>query len=180
MAKQELFNQLYEDYIKDFTILKLKKHYGIIDKEEFRETLIDLTIMYSFTDFSDSLTFISFNAVLDRIEDMKIYESVKLLFNEIVKVPNGDELIAKTCDVVLIGTETIEVITIEPIKNDIIHAYDNEESFLLGVGIIDKYAAKMDCKNIRLTIIQPNLMTSSIYETSVNKLLHQYDFEMLW
>ena len=51
---------------------------------------------------------------------------------------------------------------------------------ILGIGVIDKFATQMDCKYINLTVIQPNLITTSIYETSINKFLHEYDFSLIW
>ena len=54
------------------------------------------------------------------------------------------------------------------------------EKIIEDIGGIDKFATQMDCKYINLTVIQPNLITTSIYETSINKFLHEYDFSLIW
>ena len=64
--------------------------------------------------------------------------------------------------------------------SDIINVNNDDESMILGIGVIDKFATQMDCKYINLTVIQPNLITTSIYETSINKFLHEYDFSLIW
>ena len=35
---------------------------------------------------------------------------------------------------------------------------------------------RMECSKIRLITIQPNLDLCSIYETTIEKMLHEYDF----
>ena len=74
----------------------------------------------------------------------------------------------------------MEVITIVPNKNNVINLHDNNEIKLLGVGAIDKYLSRIDCKILRLVTIQPNLDIFSIYETTIDRMLHEYDFSLSW
>ena len=46
----------------------------------------------------------------------------------------------------------------------------------LGIGVIDKFLSRMECRKIRFITIQPNLDLCSIYETTIEKMLHEYDF----
>ncbi|MDU2123196.1 MAG: hypothetical protein E7E64_11690 [Clostridium celatum] len=55
-------------------------------------------------------------------------------------------------------------------------SYDNEEIKFLGIGAIDKFLSRMECSRIRLITIQPNLDLCSIYETTIERMLHEYDF----
>ena len=121
------------------------------------------------------ISFIAFKVILDRIEELES-ENVRALFNENVEVPDGDDFISKTCDVILIGRDVIEVITLFSANVNVISAYDNEEVKLLGIGAIDKFLSRMECSKIRLITIQPNLDLCSIYETTIEKMLHEYDF----
>ena len=168
-------NKLNEEFIKEMTILKLKKHYEFIEREEFKEAVIALGLKYGFSDYAELLSFTAFKTIVNRIEDMES-ENVRALFNENVEVPDGDDFISKTCDVILIGKDIIEVITIISAKVNFISAYHNEEIKLLGIGAIDKFLSRMECSKIRLITIQPNLDLCSIYETTIEKMLHEYDF----
>lgn len=168
-------NKQNEDFIKEMTILKLKKNYNFIEREKFQEELLSLGLKYGFSDYVELLSFTAFKVIANRIEEMKS-ENPKILFNEIVEVPDGDEFISKTCDVIIIGKEVMEVINLISTKSNIISSYDNEEIKFLGIGVIDKFLSRMECSKIRLITIQPNLNLCSIYESSVERMLHQYDF----
>lgn len=169
---------LNDKYIKELTILKLKRNYGLIERKEFREALINLGINHGFSDYVEMLTFVAFNVIVDRIEDMQ--DEVKVLFNEVVEVPYKDDFISKSCDVVLLGKDFIEVITIVPTESNAIRLYGDMKIKLLGIGALDKYLSRMECNKIRLVTIQPNLDLCSIYETSVDRMLHDYDFSLVW
>ena len=132
------------------------------------------------SDYVYMLTFISFRVILERIEEIQSDNKVKILFNEVVEVPYKDDYISKNCDVILLGKEVMEVITIALNKNNVINLHDNNEIKLLGVGAIDKYLSRIDCKILRLVTIQPNLEICSIYETTIDRMLHEYDFSLSW
>ena len=83
MNNKNMSIELNEKYIKDLTILKLKRNYGFIEREEFRNELINLGINNGISDYAEMLTFIAFNVIVDRIEEMQGDDKVKLLFNEI-------------------------------------------------------------------------------------------------
>ena len=93
MGNNNLTLQENEKFIKDLTILKLKKNFGFIKSDEYEEELIDIK--------------------------------------------------------------------------------------LLGLATIDKFLSSITNDNIRLTIIQPNLMTTSIYETDIVSLLHQCEYNLI-
>ena len=91
METNYVAKELNEDFIKEMTILKLKKNYGFIEREEFKEEVIALGIKYGFSDYAEFLS-------------------------------------------------------------------------------------RMECSRIRLITIQPNLDLCSIYETTIERMLHEYDF----
>ena len=175
MENNYIANKLNEELVREMTILKLERNYGFIEGEEFKEAIINLRLKYGFSDYAELLSFTAFKVILDRIEELES-ENVRALFNENVEVPDGDDFISKTCDVILIGRDVIEVITLFSANVNFISAYDNEEIKLLGIGAIDKFLSRMECSKIRLITIQPNLDLCSIYETTIEKMLHDYDF----
>ena len=175
MENNYIANKLNEELVREMTILKLKKHYEFIEREEFKEAIINLRLKYGFSDYAELLSFTAFKVIVNRIDEMQ-NENVRILFNETVEVPDGDDFISKTCDVILIGRDVIEVITLFSANVNFISAYDNEEIKLLGIGAIDKFLSRMECSKIRLITIQPNLDLCSIYETTIEKMLHEYDF----
>ena len=93
MNNKNISIELNEKYIKDLTILKLKRNYGVIEREEFRNELINLGINNGISDYAEMLTFIAFNVIVDRIEEMQGDDKVKLLFNEIVEVPYEEDFL---------------------------------------------------------------------------------------
>lgn len=167
--------ELNESYIKEMIILKLKRNYELIERDEFKRELKELVKANGYSDYVELLSFRTINAIINRIEEMK-NENVKILFNEEVEILDGDDFIPKTCDVVLIGKDNIEVITIVPLNINVTLSYNSNEVKLLGIGAIDKYLSRMECSKIRLITMQPNLDLYSIYETTVERMLHEYDF----
>lgn len=168
-------NKHNEEFVKEMTILNLKKNYSFIEREKFKEELLSLGLKYGFSDYVELMSFTAFKVIVNRIEEMKS-ENPKVLFNEVVEVPDGDDFIPKVCDVVIIGKDVIEVINLISTKSNIISSYDNEEIKFLGIGVIDKFLSRMECSKIRLITIQPNLNLCSIYESPIERMLHQYDF----
>lgn len=175
MKSNYIQNEFNQEFIKEMTILKLKKNYGFIEREEFREKIIALGLKYSFSDYVELLSLISFKEIVDRIEQMTS-ENIRVLFNEVVEIPDEDDFIPRTCDVVLIGKDNIEIIDISTKNLNFISAYDNKEIKLLAIGAIDKFLSRMECSKIKLVSIQPHLDLCSIYETTIERMLHDYDF----
>lgn len=170
--------EVNEKYIKDLTILKLKRNYDFIEREEYKQELKALVESHGFSDYAELLSFTAFNVIFNRIEDMQD-ENVKVIFNEEVEVPDGEDYIPKTCDVILIGKDEMEVISILPLNDNVIWACNSKEIKLLAIGAIDKYLSRIECSKIKIITIQPNLDLCSIYETSIERILHEYDFTLL-
>ena len=63
-------------------------------------------------------------------------------------------------------------------KSNVINLYENDEIKLLGIGVLDKFLSRMECKLLRLITIQHNLELCSIYEMTVERILHKYDFSL--
>ena len=67
MSNKNIEIGLNEEYIKKLTILKLKRNYGFIEREEFKNELIKLGLE-EISDYVEMLTFISLRVILERIE----------------------------------------------------------------------------------------------------------------
>ncbi|WP_343009583.1 DUF2800 domain-containing protein [Clostridium celatum] len=178
MANKELLNKVNEEHIKELTILKLKRHLDIISKYEFNNKIKEFNVVYGSSDFVEDISIIAFRMILSKIEKMKKEDNIEIIFNELVNIRHDDFYIKRMCDVVLVGKNTIEVIKIIPLEINFIYAFEDLEIKLLGLGIIDKYLGKIDINNIRLTIVQPNLMMSSIYEIEIISFLHDLDLKL--
>ena len=126
MNNNFLASKLDSEYIKDLTILKLKKNYKVIGDEEYKNMLLDLTMLNGYSDFTEMLSMTAFEMIIDRIENMESNEEVKIIFNEKVEVLYKNKFIDKNCDVVLIGKQTIEVISILPFEFHHIFAFDQD------------------------------------------------------
>ena len=77
MSNKNIEIGLNEEYIKNLTILKLKRNYGFIEREEFKNELIKLGLE-EISDYVDMLTFISFRVILERIEEIQSDNKVKI------------------------------------------------------------------------------------------------------
>lgn len=180
MIKSNLSLEENEKLIKALTILKLKKNFEVITSDEYEEEMIDLATDYNLNDFSETLSKIAFEEVLKQVEEMESKnEAVKVLFNEKLKLYCDEDVTLVTADVILISKESIEVIDIKSFDYDFIYASEDVEIKLLGLSAIDKFLTIITNDNIRLTIIQPNLMAASIYETDIIGLLHQCEYSLM-
>lgn len=178
MANKEFLNKVNEEHIKELTILKLKRHLDIISKYEFNNKIKEFNVVYGSSDFVEDIAIIAFRMILSKIEKMKKEDNIEIIFNELVNIRHDDFYIKRMCDVVLVSKNTIEVIKIIPLEINFIYAFEDLEIKLLGLGIIDKYLGKIDINNIRLTIVQPNLMMGSIYEIEIISFLHDLDLKL--
>lgn len=180
MGNNNLIVQENEKFIKDLTILKLKKNFGLIKSDEYEEELIDLTTDYKLTDFLEVLSKIAFEEVIKQVEEMEMEgDAVKVLLNEKLKLHCDGDVTEVNADVILMSKENIEVIDIKSFDYDFINSSQNIDIKLLGLAAIDKFLSSIANDNIRLTIIQPNLMTTSIYETDIMSLMHQCEYSLI-
>ena len=169
-----------EKIVKDLTVLKLKKNFGFIKNDEYEEELIDLTTDYELTDFSETLSKIAFKAVLKEVENMELEgEDVKVLLNEKLELHCDGVVTEVNADVILMSKDSIEVIDIKSFDYDFINSSQDIDIKLLVLATIDKFLTSITNDKIRLTIIQPNLMTASIYETNIMSLLHQCEYNLI-
>ena len=65
------------------------------------------------------------------------------------------------------------------LQESILKGYSNITK-IKDENFIDKYLSRIDCKILRLIAIQPNLEMCSIYETTIDRMLHEYDFSLSW
>lgn len=169
-----------EKCIKALTILKLKKNFEFITSDEYEEELIDLATDYTLTDFTETLSKIAFEEVLKQVKEMEMKEEVvKVLLNEKLELHCDGEITSVNADVILMSKESIEIIDIKSFDYDFIYATKSLDIKLLGLAAIDKFLSSITNDSIRLTIIQPNLMTTSIYETDIISLLHECEYSLI-
>ena len=180
MVNNDLNLRENEKFIKDLTILKLKKNFSFINNDEYEEEFIDLTTDYDLAYFSEVLSKIAFEAVLKQVEDMELEgEVVQVLLNEKLELHCDGAVTEVNADVILMSKDSIEVIDIKSFDYDFINSSQDIDVKLLGLATIDKFLTSITNDKIRLTIIQPNLMTTSIYQTDIMSLLHQCEYNLI-
>lgn len=180
MVNSDLSLKINEELIKDLTILKLKKNFGLISIEQYDEEVIDIASSYDCTDFTYTLSKIAFDEVLKQVEDMEDKdEVVKVLIKEKLTIYCDGAAIPVTADVILLSKESIEIIDIRSFDYDFIYPSQEIEIKLLGLAAIDKFLTRITSDKIRLTIVQPNLMATSVYETDIMSLLHECEYNLV-
>lgn len=180
MINNNLSLEENEKCIKDLTILKLKKNFGRMTSDEYEEELIDLTTDYELTHFAETLSKIAFEEVLKQVDVMeRESEVVQVLLNEKLELHCDGSVTVVNADVILMSKESIEIIDIKSFDYDFIYSTQDIEIKLLGLATIDKFLTSITNDKIRLTIIQPNLMATSIYETDIMSLLHQCEYNLM-
>lgn len=166
--------------IKTLAFLKVKKYLGVLNDGEFVEQVIDIYRDEHYCEVVEKLSHIVFDEIVRRIEDMREnYWGFKILFNEGVSISLNDKLSEKVCDVILLSKGRAEVIRVVTRENDIINSYESPEMKLLGAGVIDKFLTQTECEDINLTIIQPNLLITTIFQMGVEDLLHECEYSLL-
>ena len=109
MNNKNLFMKLDDKYIKELIILKLKRYYEFVKGEEYKNSFINLTITYGYSDFIEMLSRIALEKVVEGISEISEQGKVRVLFNEEVKINNKKGDLLKTCDAILFTNETVEV-----------------------------------------------------------------------
>lgn len=170
--------QQQEKLITDLAILKTKKAIFQLSEDEYSHHSVDLYADEYYSDLIETLSKITSKALIKRIKDLEDKE-VKTMFKEEIKVYYDGYSIPMTTDVVLLGKEILEVIRVVAFEYDFVHASEDLTIKLLALGVIDKYLCSFSCNRIRLTIIQPNLMSVSILETDLEDLLHDGEYRIL-
>lgn len=165
--------------VKELAFLKVKKYLSAINDGEFVESLLDLYNDEYYCGVVEKLSQVTFGQIIKRIEYMKEnYSGFKILFNESVPIVVNDYCDERLCDLILLSKEGVEVIKVFTRETDIINSYEASEMRILGVGVINKFLTQSECEEINLTIIQPNLLITTICKMEVEDLLHQWEYGM--
>jgi hypothetical protein len=93
-----------------------------------------------------------------------------LLIEEKVDITHLIEDGFGTCDVIIIGNGTLEVIDLKYGKGLRVSAENNSQLKLYGSGALEAYELIHDIDNVRLTVTQPRLDSISSWDISVEDL----------
>jgi hypothetical protein len=93
-----------------------------------------------------------------------------LLIEEKVDITHLIEGGFGTCDVIIIGNGTLEVIDLKYGKGLRVSAENNSQLKLYGSGALEAYELIHDIDNVRLTVTQPRLDSISSWDISVEDL----------
>lgn len=180
MENIKLIMKTKEELIKDLAIIKVKKYLSLIDEDEFVNEVVEVYSNECYCEIVEVLSHTAFNEIVERIEDLREFDcDFKVLFKEKVEVNIRDYFTSKICDIVILSKSNMEVIKIMSREADIINSYAVPEMKLLGLGVINKYLSHINSEYINLTVIQPNILVTSIFRLSVEDLLHEVEYTLM-
>lgn len=180
MSNIKLVMKTKEELIKDLAIIKIKKYLSLIEEDEFTREVVDIYSNSCYCEIVEVLSHLAFDEIVERIEDLKEGNcDIKVLFKEKVDVNIRDYFTSKICDIVILSKTNMEVIKIISRESDIINSYEVPEMKLLGLGIVNKYLSSTNSEYINLTIIQPNILVTSIFHLSIEDLLHESEYTLM-
>lgn len=100
------------------------------------------------------------------------YKEGKIILNPTDR--NGNRF----CDVIMVSKKNIHAMKIVSMECDFIEADEYEEMMEIAYRTIDKYLCDTSSNSIDLTVIQPNLLTSSSCTKNIDSLLEELDKEV--
>ncbi|WP_195953989.1 DUF2800 domain-containing protein [Clostridium saudiense] len=169
-----------EELIKSLAIIKVRKYLSIIDEDEFVRHAVDIYSNKYYCEIVEVLSHRAFDEIIERIDELRKSDfDIKVLFNEKVEVKLRECFVSKICDIVILSKSNMEVIKVLSRESDIINSFECPEMKLLGLGVINKFLSQVNSEFINLTIIQPNILVTSIFSLSIENLLHGAEYTLM-
>lgn len=169
-----------EELIKSLAIIKVRKYLSIIYEDEFVRHAVDIYSNKYYCEIVEVLSHRAFDEIIERIEELRKSDfDIKVLFNEKVEVKLRECFVSKICDIVILSKSNMEVINVLSRESDIINSFECPEMKLLGLGVINKFLSQVNSEFINLTIIQPNILVTSIFSLSIGNLLHGAEYTLM-
>lgn len=97
------------------------------------------------------------------------YKEGKIILNPTDK--NGNRF----CDVIMVSKKNIHAMKIVSMECDFIEVDEYEEMMEIAYKAVDEYLCETSSNSIDLTVIQPNLLTSSSGTANVDDVLDAFD-----
>lgn len=180
MVDMKLMMKEKEELIKSLAIIKVRKYLSIIDEDEFIRQAVDIYSNKYYCEIVEVLSHRAFDEIIERIEELRKAEyDIKVLFNDKVEVKIRECFVSKICDIVILSKSNMEVIKILSRESDIINSFESPEMKLLGLGAINKFLSQVNSEFINLTIIQPNILITSIFSLSIEALLYDAEYTLM-
>ena len=169
-----------EELIKNLAIIKLRKYLSIIDEEQFVIEVVDVYSNKYYCEIVEVLSHRAFYEIVERIENLRKDDyDIKVLFNDKVEVKLKERFVSKICDIVILSKSNMEIIKVISRESDIINTFECREMKLLGLGAINKFLSQVNSEFINLTIIQPNILVTSMFSLSIEELLHEAEYTLM-
>lgn len=180
MVDIKLMIKAKEELIKSLAIIKVRKYLSIIDEDEFIRHAVNIYANKYYCEIVEALSHRAFHEIVERIEGLRQADyDIKVLFNEKVEVKLRECFVSKICDIVILSKSNMEVIKILSRESDIINSFESPEMKLLGLGAINKFLSQVNSEFINLTIIQPNILVTSIFSLSIEELLNDTEYTLM-
>lgn len=165
-----------ETLVSEVAILTVQYVFGQITKDEFKKYADSVARNKYFSETIIKLGLIAakqieelINEVIDDGEDSRV------VFADKITIKNRDKIFEEICDVSIITNKRIRAIKIVSMEYDFIEAGEYPNLIAIGCGLIEKHLTKTAANDIELVVIQPNLSTGSIVNTTVEELTEIID-----
>lgn len=166
-----------ENLISELTSSKVAFELNLLSEEEYTTSYEAISQIKYYSDYVEKASDVACAQIISLIDlELKKGEDYKkgiILLNH--KGKSGNRL----CDVIIVSKNNIHVMKVVSMECDFIEASQSNELMKIGYEVIDRFICETSSETIDLTIIQPNLLTSSGCSLSIDTLLDRFDNRLI-
>ena len=165
--------KLKEELIGELSIRKAALEMSLINEDEYNIDYEEILKNRGYSDYVEKASDIA-SAQICWLIEMELqkgndYKKGRIMLNPTDRKGN------RICDVIILSKKNIHAMKIVSMECDFIEVDECEEMMKVAYRAVDKYLCETSSDAIDLTIIQPNLLTSSICRVNIDDVLDRFD-----
>ena len=169
--------KLKEKLISQLAITKVLFERKQITEEDFNSTVDKISKNPNYSEYVEKASDVAWTQVDLIIETEakkdKDYKNGKVIFNPTDMYGNV------FCDVLMVSKNNLHAMKIVSMECDFIEPSESEEMMKIGYNAINKYLCYTSSETIDLTVIQPNLLTSTGCRVKIDSLLDKFENRLI-
>lgn len=173
MLNYKSIYKIKEWLISELAVIKAARELELISENKFKKGYEYISENCYYSDYVDKASDIAAVQIIcileSELEDGEGAKNGKCIFN--AKDSNGE----KICDVLIISKSNIHAVNTVSMEYDFIEASESRKLMNIGYKVLDRFLCETNSDTIELTVIQPNLLTSSTCMVNIESLLKMYD-----
>lgn len=173
VMKCNYVTKLKENLIGELSIRKAALEMSLINEDEYNVIYDQISKNRGFSDYVDKASDVA-SAQICCLVGMEMQKGDEYKQGRIILNPT-DKSGNRFCDVVVVSKKNIHAMKIVSMECDFIEVDECEDMMEIAYRAVDEYLCETSSDSIDLTIIQPNLLTSSSCTVNIDWLLDEFD-----